>query len=93
MYNPQNDTWVTLTVTSIDGCTDIDSVLLQVLQCRLPMVPNAFSPNDDGIDDVFKIANPDDFTKIDYFEIYNRWGELVFATNDKTRGWNGNIEV
>jgi gliding motility-associated-like protein len=89
LYNPQNDTWVTLTVTSIDGCTDIDSVLLQVLQCRLPVVPNAFSPNDDGIDDEFKIANPDDFTKIDYFEIYNRWGELVFATNDKTKGWNG----
>jgi gliding motility-associated-like protein len=58
-------------------------------KCDCPVfVPNSFSPNLDGVNELFK---PEfDCEPIDYlFTIYNRWGELVFRTNDYNVGWNG----
>jgi gliding motility-associated-like protein len=50
-------------------------------------VPNAFSPNNDGVNDVFIPLN---YGLLNYeFRIYNRWGELIFETNDTTKGWDG----
>ena len=50
-------------------------------------VPNTFTPNNDGQNDIFIVRG----LKVDevYFAVYNRWGELVFETNDKTKGWDG----
>jgi len=50
-------------------------------------IPNTFTPNNDGQNDVLFVRG----LKIDdvYFAVYNRWGELVFETNDKTKGWDG----
>ncbi|MBX3163947.1 MAG: PKD domain-containing protein [Bacteroidetes bacterium] len=50
-------------------------------------IPNTFTPNGDGKNDVLFVRG----VKVDevYFAIYNRWGELVFETNDKTKGWDG----
>lgn len=50
-------------------------------------VPNTFTPNGDGVNDVFKVKG----IKLEevYFSIYNRWGELVFETNDLSKGWDG----
>ncbi len=51
-------------------------------------VHNAFSPNNDGINDLFSvICNPCD--RFSGLFIYNRWGELVFETNDPAIGWDG----
>lgn len=49
-------------------------------------IPTAFSPNGDGNNDVLYVLG--NLTDID-FEIYNRWGQLVFKTNDPSRGWDG----
>lgn len=53
-------------------------------------MPNAFTPNYDGINDVLfpnvLFASPVDYV----FKIYNRWGEVVFSTNNPSEGWNGN---
>ncbi|HCK21988.1 MAG TPA: hypothetical protein DHW15_07475 [Bacteroidetes bacterium] len=59
-----------------------------VTTCEVMSLPNAFSPNNDGINDLFSvICNPcDGFTGL---YLYNRWGELVFETNDPTIGWDG----
>ncbi len=51
---------------------------------------NAFSPNGDGNNDVFKIINLHE-VDLKSFEIYNRWGQRVFYTTDWTKGWDGNI--
>mgnify|MGYP000215181749 CR=1 FL=1 len=55
-------------------------------------VPNAFSPNSDGNNDVFKVrttlVNIENF----YFAVYDRWGNKVFETNDKTQGWDGTFK-
>lgn len=50
-------------------------------------IPNAFTPNGDGLNDVFKATSLDIY-KLN-FEIYNSWGERVFMTNSSQQGWDG----
>jgi len=72
------------------GCVDRDTVIINVLDCRTAQFPNSFSPNGDGKNDYFMLLNPADMEQIERFEIFNRWGQLVFATNDKnSKGWDG----
>lgn len=54
-------------------------------------VPNAFTPNNDGKNDLLKVKvfGP---VKLEYFKIYNRWGQLIFSTNELNEGWNGAIQ-
>jgi gliding motility-associated-like protein len=59
-------------------------------------IPNAFTPNGDGLNDVFYILGSKDIRLIKEFAVYNRWGGKVFAksnfpANDPAYGWNGNI--
>jgi len=52
------------------------------------MIPNAFSPNGDGNNDVFKILNFTNQTLIE-FKVFNRWGTVVFKTENPKEGWDG----
>lgn len=76
-------------VTSIDdnGCTATDSLLIQVIGTLY--VPNAITPNGDGINDIFKAVG----TEIESFhlQIFDRWGELIFESFDIDEGWNGGL--
>lgn len=77
-------------VTATTLCrTVMDSTT--VTTCQVMTVPNAFTPNSDGVNDLFyAICNPcDGFLSL---SIFNRWGELVFETNNPTIGWDGNFE-
>ncbi len=52
-------------------------------------IPTAFTPNGDGLNDVFRIGNIK-YDRLDDFSIYNRWGQLVYHnTYDPTQGWDG----
>lgn len=77
-----------LTVTSPDGCSASDTVTIYVEDITIVDVPNAFSPNDDGVNDLFFVYT---HTVADFYEfsIYNRWGQQLFTTNDPTFGWDG----
>ena len=66
-------------------------MFIKVAQCGIVILPNAFSPNGDGLDDVFKIINPEDIESITRFEVFNRWGNPVFTTSNKYEGWDGFI--
>ena len=58
-------------------------------QCECPVfVPNAFSPNDDGRNDEFRLVNTKNIELIT-FNVYNRWGELIFTTPNPDLGWDG----
>ncbi|NNC94538.1 MAG: T9SS type B sorting domain-containing protein [Chitinophagales bacterium] len=91
MAQPQSTTWYVVTVVNADGCSNIDSVLLTLKsdECGDPyiFVPNAFSPNNDGKNDLLFVRG-DNITDM-YFAIFDRWGEKVFETTDQTNAWNG----
>jgi gliding motility-associated-like protein len=55
--------------------------------CELFM-PNAFTPNNDGVNDVFRVKDHS-FIKSFDIQIFNRWGQLVYKSKDPGRGWNG----
>jgi hypothetical protein len=54
-------------------------------------VPTAFTPNGDGVNDLFRPVGVG-IKSIEYFRVYNRWGELVFSTTVNGRGWDGKIQ-
>ncbi len=88
---PPQTTTYTVTVVDNWGCVNIDTVTINVLDviCDEPyvFVPNSFTPNHDGVNDVLYIYAP--MASEVYFAIYNRWGEIVFSTTDVSKGWDG----
>jgi gliding motility-associated-like protein len=77
-----------LTVTDSTGCSESDTVTVFVdVLCGEIGVPNAFSPNGDGQNDILFVRGV--CIKTMEFDIYNRWGEKVFSTTNQTIGWNG----
>ena len=74
-----------------NGCADSASVTVRVFVTDPKIfVPTAFTPNNDGNNDVFKFLAVG-ISKIDYFRVYNRWGQLVFSTTTNEAGWDGKI--
>lgn len=71
-----------------NGCYSYDSIYVEVRGQGKIVIPNAFSPNGDNMNDLFKIDYACNFT-LETFVIYNRWGEMVFSTNDINQGWDG----
>ena len=76
-----------LEVIDASGCTSTDSVNVFVFSGDILYVPNSFTPNDDGKNDIFLAYG----TLIGQFEmrIFNRWGQLIFLSDDITKGWDG----
>lgn len=69
------------------GCIDTTCKPIAARTIRVCDVPNAFTPNGDGVND-YATVRGFEIRKID-FKIYNRWGTLVFQSNDFKRGWDG----
>ena len=58
------------------------------MQCTDLWIPNAFSPDYDGINDIFKPKANTELLNYN-LQIYTRWGALIFESNDINKGWNG----
>ncbi len=91
--NPSKTTTYILTVTSKEGCKATADIIVKVT-ARISL-PNAFTPNGDGKNDIFYILGGLEGTTVEDFSIFNRWGEKVFHVNnalpgDPGFGWNGN---
>lgn len=71
-----------------NGCSASDAMFVKVLTACIIKVPNAFTPNRDGLNDELKAVNAD-MAKNFSFKVFNRVGQMVFATNDPLEGWNG----
>ena len=81
-----------LEVTDNNNCKGTSSVQVIMKQCLKGLyVPNAFTPDHDGKNDVFKAMLFGDIKKYDLI-IYNRWGNEVFRTKDPNRGWDGTFK-
>ncbi len=79
-----------LEVFSEFGCHSKDSVLIDAQPCCELYLPTAFTPNNDGRNDVFRIIGPGHHS-ISMFRIQDRWGKTVFETADENIGWDGNM--
>ena len=85
---PSIDTDYCVTVTDSSGCQDSTCVKISIeIICGEVFVPTAFSPNNDGENDLECIYS--DCLETFVFTIYNRWGEIVFETSDMTICWDG----
>ncbi len=79
-----------VTGTTALHCQGVDTINIKVYKGPEIYVPTAFTPNSDGKNDLLKpIAIG--MQQYHFFRVYNRWGKIVFATNDFSKGWDGNI--
>ncbi len=84
---PLVDTWYKAYFTNSLGCRSLDSVFIDVLPNYEVFVPTAFSPNEDGRNDVLYVRGV--FIEQCNFAIYNRWGQKIFESPYLVYGWDG----
>lgn len=91
--SPEQTTLYELVVRDANGCINRAQALIVVLNaiCREPyvFVPNAFTPNGDNLNDAFNVEGSQ--VEEMYLAVYDRWGELVFESQDRSRGWDGSF--
>jgi gliding motility-associated-like protein len=88
---PPQTTSYTLTVISDDGCNNISSAGVLVRVLKKVKAPNAFTPNADQINDLWKIPSLEEYPDAE-ITIYNRYGQRVFKSQGYTVAWDGNYE-
>lgn len=94
--SPYKTTTYTVKVFTKYECVDSANVTIKVLCDKSQLfVPNTFTPNGDGINDIFMVRGTG-ITKLQSFRVYNRWGQVMYErsnvdVNDKTNGWDGNF--
>lgn len=79
---------------NVDGCIASDTINVQVVDpstipCDHVFLPNAFTPNGDGLNDLFGISNPLVVKAVKSFEIFDSWGGKMFTTSDVFEKWDG----
>jgi gliding motility-associated-like protein len=86
---PLETTTYCATVTNANGCKSEACVEILVRAESTLYIPNVFTPNGDGINDEFRIAGYN-LSEFD-MKLFNRWGQLLFQTNDPLKGWDGSF--
>jgi gliding motility-associated-like protein len=90
VYAEPGNYTVQLTVTNSLGCTDVETLVISVLsEPSLIIIPNVFTPNGDGNNDLFLITSE----RIESYrlQLFNRWGNLIVESVDPSKGWDGQI--
>jgi gliding motility-associated-like protein len=87
--SPPDDLTYLLTVTSSDGCVASDQVFVKVL--KQVKVPNAFSPNSDGINDKWEIQYLESYPGCT-IDVFNRYGQLVYSSVGYEKPWDGTFK-
>ncbi len=93
LASPTVATLYKVTGTDINGCSNRDSIQVEVTTNNKSsyLMPSAFSPNKDGLNDCFGIKYWGAILELD-FSIYNRWGQLVFKTKNPGFCWDGTVD-
>ena len=87
----KNDISYILKVTTQQGCIGYDTINIKVYNKFDIYVPTGFTPNNDGKNDFLKAIGVG-IRKMEYFRIYNRWGQEIFSTTELNKGWDGKIK-
>lgn len=85
-----HDVTYKVTAQTQNGCVASDEVSIKVFKGIEIYVPTAFTPNGDGHNDILR-AIPIGIREFRYFNVYNRWGQLVFRTVNASTGWDGKL--
>ncbi|MEY4892079.1 MAG: hypothetical protein RIQ34_691 [Bacteroidota bacterium] len=85
-YNQQQQYLIKINTT--DGCTITDTLLVRMFPQREIYVPTTFSPNGDGANDRL-IPRLVGISDLIYFRVFDRWGQLMYQTNNENEGWDG----
>ena len=89
--NPATGIQYKVIVYSTQGCKDSAYINIKVFKTKPTIfVPTAFTPNNDGKNDLLRPIAVG-ISNIEYFNIYNRWGQLLFSTTINGQGWDGRI--
>ncbi len=89
LATPHQNTTYTVIGGDVWGCKDTATVDINVINSEQLHIPGAFTPNGDGMNDIFRIGNLGN-QRLVSFDVYNRWGERIYENNwDKTQGWDG----
>jgi gliding motility-associated-like protein len=83
-----NDANFFVEVQNSIGCKDTAHVFVKIYNGPTYYIPNAFSPNGDGMNDIFR-AVPVGISNTQYFKVFNRFGQTVFESNQYLKGWDG----
>jgi len=86
----QNNMQYVLTAYTPMGCATSDTIFIKAVKGPAIYVPNAFTPNGDGKNDRFRFI-PVGMKEVSYFRIFNRYGQLVYSSNNAQPGWDGKL--
>ncbi len=94
VITPSETTSYTVTMIDDDNCRSVDSIRIVVVDpttvaCGDILLPSAFTPNGDGLNDRFGISNPFATGELLAFEIFDRWGNIVYRTDEPFGKWDG----
>jgi len=89
-FSKKGDKLVTLVAVNGAGCTDTITYNVHVTYDTKIFVPNSFTPNGDGINDVFKAVGYN--LESIHTQIYNRWGELIYESFGVNDSWDGTFK-
>ena len=96
--NPVEATIFEFMIEDVNGCIATDQLTVQVRKDRLVYIPNAFSPNGDGVNDKFLVYGGKGVEKVESFLVFDRWGEIVYKVDTEfdpgnpDYGWDGTLK-
>ena len=82
---------VQLQITDANGCVNVVNRQIEIQSMFNLFIPTSFTPNNDGYNDAFFVEGTDIDPDRFEFEIWNRWGELIWSTTDPTDAWYGQV--
>ncbi len=94
--SPTSSKSYALSVKDEFGCEVTDEVRLSIINLKRVYIPNAFSPNGDGLNDIFTVYGGPELTEVVSMKVFDRWGGLVYLAEhfpgDGSQGWDGSFK-
>lgn len=90
LFKGSSEQLYSIEIKTNTGCITVDTQLVKVIKGVDIFVPTAFTPNGDGVNEVLRPTLMG-VKELQFFKVYNRWGQLMFETKTKREGWDGRL--
>ena len=91
LFNGEKEEIYTIEITTLTGCITIDTQVVKIIPAVEILVPTAFTPNGDGLNDLLRPITKG-VKEVKYFRVYNRWGYLMFEAKNNEPSWDGTLK-